>query len=205
VDIPVALPSALVHLRPDIQAAEAILHADTAMVGVATARLYPDVKLVASLSQEGVTPSSLFGFGGTAYSFGPALTLPLFDGGALRAERRVAQAQVRADYAQYRQTVLTAFVQVADVLSALAQDDKRLEQFTRAEDVARRNLDESRGGYDLGGLPLASVVVADRQWRQVRFDRTVAAGQRVADIVDLFAATAADWRTEAPAPAKAGR
>jgi NodT family efflux transporter outer membrane factor (OMF) lipoprotein len=193
--IPVAIPSALVERRPDIQAAEADLHADTAMIGVQTARLYPDVRLVAGLSQEGLTPGSLFGFGATAYNFGPAATVPIFDGGQIRADRRAAQAQARASLARYRQTVVAAFVQVSDVLSALAQDDDRLANLTRAETTAKASLDETRAAYDLGGASLVSVVVAERVWRRASLDKVQVLGQRLQDIVSLYGATAADWRT----------
>ena len=68
--IPIALPSSLVRRRPDILAAEADLHADTARVGVATANLYPNINLVAGLTQEALTPGSIFSFDSTAYDFG---------------------------------------------------------------------------------------------------------------------------------------
>jgi NodT family efflux transporter outer membrane factor (OMF) lipoprotein len=192
--IPVALPSVLVRRRPDIQAAEAYLHADTARVGVADAARYPDVRLVAGITQEALTPGSLFGFGATAYNFGPQVTAPIFDGGAARSGRDAALAQARASLANYRQTVLTAFTQVSDVLSALAQDDTRLAALGRAEAVARANLDAARGAYRLGGAPLASVVLADREWREASLDRIDAVGRRLADIIALYGATAADWR-----------
>ncbi len=204
--IPVDLPSALARRRPDIQAAEAQLHADTAVIGMETARLYPDVRLVAGLSQEGLTPGSLFGFGATAYNFGPAATAPLFDGGQIRADRRAAQAQARASLAQYRQTVITAFVQVSDVLSALAQDEERLTTLGRAEETARASLEDARSAYRLGGAPLVSVVVADRTWRRASLARVEALGQQLSDIVALYGATASDWRsTPEAAPASSGK
>ena len=196
--IPVTLPSALVHRRPDILAAEAQLHVDTALVGAATARLYPDVRLTGSFNQEGVTPGSLFDYAASAYSFGPSLTLPLFDGGASRADRRAAQAQARADLAQYRQTVITAFAQVSDVLSALAEDEARLATLARAEAAAKASLDSARRGYDLGGVPLSEVIVADRQWRRASLETVQTLGQKLSDIVSLYAATAADWRAAEP-------
>ena len=197
--IPVAVPSLLVRRRPDIQAAEADLHADTAQIGVQTARLYPDIKLVAGLTQEALTPGPLFNSTSAAYNFGPIINAPLFDGGAIRADRRAALAQARAALAQYRQTVITAFVQVSDVLSALAQDDERLATLGRAETTARSSLDDSREAYRLGGAPLTDVVVADRQWRRASLAKVVAIGQRLADIVALYGATASDWR---PPPAR---
>ena len=193
--VPVDLPSALVRRRPDILAAEAQLHADTALIGAATARLYPDIRLTGSFSQEGLTPGSLFGFDASAYSFGPTLTLPIFDGGALRADRRAAEAQARADLAQYRQTVITAFAQVSDVLSALAQDEERLATLGRAESTAQASHESARRAFDLGGAPLSDVIVADRLWRRASLEKAQALGQELADIVALYAAAAADWRT----------
>jgi NodT family efflux transporter outer membrane factor (OMF) lipoprotein len=196
--IPVELPSTLVRRRPDILAAEAQLHVDTARIGVATAALYPNVRLGAAFNQEGVTPGSLFGFGASAYNFGPSVSLPIFDGGVLRADRRAAQAQARADLAQYRQTVITAFAQVSDVLSALAQDDARLADLARAESAAKASLDSARRGYALGGAPLSDVVVADRLWRRASLQTVQTLAQKLADVISLYAATAADWRDARP-------
>ncbi len=191
--VPVVIPSVLVRRRPDIQAAEAQIHADTALVGVQAARLYPDVRLVAGITQGALTPDALFGFGATGYSFGPTLSLPIFDGGVIRADRRAAQAQARGDLAQYRQTVTAAFTQVSDVLSALAEDEARLDTLTRAERLAGASLDDARAAYRLGGGTLANVVAADRAWRQAGYNRIEAEGQRLSDIVALYGATATDW------------
>jgi NodT family efflux transporter outer membrane factor (OMF) lipoprotein len=191
--IPVAIPSALVRRRPDIEAAEADLHADTALIGVESSRLYPDVRLMAGLTQESVTPGPLFNSVSAAYYFGPTATVPIFDGGAIRSDRRAAQAQARADLARYRQTVITAFVQVSDVLSALAQDEEHLAALARAEATARASLEEARDGYRLGGSPLANVVIADRRWREASLTKVQTIGQRLADIVALYGATAASW------------
>ncbi len=191
--IPVVIPSALVRRRPDIEAAEADLHADTAMIGAQTARLYPDIRLVATVNQQAVAPDTLADTGASAYNFGPELSVPLFDGGAIRADRRAARAQARADLARYRQTVIAAFIQVSDVLSALAQDQDHLDALTRAEATARASLEEAREGYRLGGTPLTNVVIADRRWRETSLAKVQTVGQRLADIVALYGATAANW------------
>jgi outer membrane protein TolC len=193
--IPVAIPSALVRRRPDIAAAEADLHADAAIIGVETARLYPDLKLTAGLTQESVDVRSLGNSSSAAYFIGPTLSWTLFDGGEIRADRRAARAQARADLARYRQTVIAAFVQVSDVLSALGEDEDHLAGLTRAEATARASLEEARAGYRIGGTPLANVVIADRRWREATLAKTQAIGQRLADIVTLYGATAADWRS----------
>jgi NodT family efflux transporter outer membrane factor (OMF) lipoprotein len=201
--IPVAIPSALVRRRPDILAAEADLHADTALVGFETSRLYPDVRLVGSFTQENVHPEQLGGTGASAYAFGPTLSMPLFDGGAIRADRRAAQAQARADLARYRQTVIAAFVQVSDVLSALGQDEDHLAALSRAEATARASLEEAREGYRIGGTPLANAIIADRRWREATLSRVQAVGQRLSDVVALYGATATDWRAAQGAPKEA--
>jgi NodT family efflux transporter outer membrane factor (OMF) lipoprotein len=197
--IPVSLPSALVRSRPDILAAEADLHADTARIGVATANLYPDIKLNAGWAQSAITPGGLFSYGASGWNIGPALTMPIFNGGMLRADKRAAEAQARASLAQYRQTVLTAFTQVSDVLAALAHDDDRLTALTSAQEAADRALRDARTAYTLGGGPLANVVNAQRQVDQARLDLVQAQSQKLLDIVQLYAATAADWRETASA------
>lgn len=191
--IPVALPSAMVRNRPDILAAEADLHADTARVGVATANLYPNINLVAGLTQEALTPGSIFSFNSTAYNFGAQATAPIFHGGALRAARRAAEAQARASSARYRQVVSNAFVQVADLLTALAEDDARLATAQAREATARTGVADAETAYRLGGVPRADIVVARRRLDQARLARVEAAGLRLEDIVALYAATATDW------------
>ena len=190
---PVELPSALVRKRPDILAAEADLHADTARIGVEAANLYPNIKLAAGWTQGALTASSLFNYGATGWNFGPQLTAPIFNRGMLKANQRAAEAQARASLAQYRQTVLTAFTQVADVLTALAHDDERLAALDAARAAADRSLTEARSAYSLGGGPLAAVVEAQRQLHRARLDVVQARSQKLMDIVQLYAATADDW------------
>ena len=198
--IPVTLPSSLVRTRPDILAAEADLHADTAAIGVATAKLYPDVTLGAAFAQGAITPGTLFNYASSGWNFGPTVTAPIFNGGALRADRRAAEAQARASLARYKQTVLSAFSQVSDVLTALAHDDERITATTRVETVAEAGLQDARAAYSLGGGPLLSVIDAQRQLDRARFNRIDAQGQRLTDIIQLYAATATDWREGAAPP-----
>ncbi|MEO8813112.1 MAG: efflux transporter outer membrane subunit [Caulobacteraceae bacterium] len=191
--VPAAVPSELVRHRPDILAAEADLHAATARVGVASANLYPDIRLVAGLTQTALTPGSIFSYGATGWNFGTGLTAPILNGGALRADRRAAEAQARASLALYRQTVLQAFVQVADVLTALAHDDDRIAALSDARSSAQAGLADARTAYRLGGGAALQLVQAQRQLDRALLNLTQARGQRLGDIVGLYAATAADW------------
>jgi len=193
-EIPVSLPSTLIRRRPDILAAEADLHEAVAKVGVATANLYPDIRLSAGFAQTAITPTSLFSYAASGWDFGAGLTAPIFHGGTLKAQRRAAQAQARASLAQYELTVLTAFVQVSDVLASLAEDDRRIADLTKAEDLARSGLEDTRAAYSLGGGALLPVVDAQRQLNMARLQRVQAQAERLTDIIKLYAATAAQWR-----------
>ncbi len=191
---PVALPSDLVHFRPDIQQAEADLHAATADVGVATAALYPSISLTAALTQSSLTPDKIFALPSTAYNLGPTVTAPIFDGGRLRAERESARAAVRESLASYRQTVLVAFNQVADRLQALANDDAAVLAEGRSETAALSNLKLARAAYQAGGTGLLPLVDAERQAGDARRSKVAAQTRRALDTVELIIASGARWR-----------
>src|SRR5262249_42642271 len=136
-DLPFSLPSELVHQRPDILAAESVLHAASAQVGVATANLYPHLTLSSYYGLQGNELGSLFNPPPRVWSFGGQLLAPLFQGGALHAQRDVAIEAYNASYAQYRQTVLEAFGQVTNVLNAIDSDADGLQAQYAAFDAAR--------------------------------------------------------------------
>jgi NodT family efflux transporter outer membrane factor (OMF) lipoprotein len=191
---PVALPSALVHLRPDILQAEADLHAATAEVGVATAALYPSISLTAGLSQGALTPGQIFAFPATAYNIGPAITAPIFDGGVLKAQRAAARAQLRASLAAYQQTVLVAFNQVADRLQALANDDAALAAERHSETEALSDLTLAQAAYRAGGTGLLPLIDAERQAGDARRSKVAAETRRALDTVELIIASGAGWK-----------
>ena len=191
---PVALPSELVHLRPDIQQAEADLHAATAEVGVATAALYPSINLTGSLTQSALTPEKIFQPQSTAYNLGAALAAPIFDGGRRRAEREAARAAARADLAAYQETVLTAFNQVADRLQALANDDETAAANAKTLRAAEEYLRLARIALRAGAIGVQPIVDAERQLADAR--RTVVATdtRRALDTIQLIIASGARWR-----------
>lgn len=193
--VPVALPSQLVRKRPDILAAEAELHAATADIGVATADLYPNIKLSASLIQGALKPGDLFSYDASGWDLGAGLTAPLFDGGALKARRQQAREAARAASARYQRTVLTAFGQVADALSALSADENALAAHARTEQQASERLRLAKVAFDKGGGTMLEVIDAQRTLNSARSARARAEGQRLVDAIRLFAATGADWRT----------
>lgn len=191
---PVALPSDLIHLRPDIQQAEADLHAATADVGVATANLYPNITLSAGLTQSALQPEKIFDFPSTAYTLAANLAAPIYDGGRRRAAREGYRAAARASLAAYQRTVLTAFTQVADRLSALAHDDEALAAEVKSENAALANLRLAQSAYKLGGTGLLPLVDASRQAGDARRSRVAAETRRALDTVQLIIASGARWK-----------
>jgi NodT family efflux transporter outer membrane factor (OMF) lipoprotein len=191
--LPVSLPSELVHRRPDIQAAEAQLHAASAQIGVATAQLYPTVALSAGLASSALSGGQLFDPSGLVWSVAAGLTQPLFDGGLRRAEKRAALAEFKAAAADYQETVLTAFGQVADILQALAHDSQLLAAEQHAHDMAFEALRLQRISYAKGGTGLINLLDAQRQYEQARLGLVRAQGQRFRDSIQLFVAMGGGW------------
>ena len=192
--VPVSLPSELIRRRPDILAAEAELHAATAEIGVAVANQYPNIRLSANLTQAAIKPAEIFDYSSSGWNLLAGLTAPIFHGGTLKAERQVAEAEARAAMARYQQTVLRAFVQVSDVLSALGTDQVAIEALGRASAAAEVSARDAQTAYRLGGGTLLQVVDAQRTLSRNRRAYMQAQGQRYADLIQLYTATAADWR-----------
>jgi NodT family efflux transporter outer membrane factor (OMF) lipoprotein len=192
--VPVSLPSELVRRRPDIVAAEAELHAATAEIGVAVANQYPNIRLSADLTQAAIKPQEIFDYASSGWNLLSGVTAPIFHGGTLKAQRQVAEAEARAAMARYQQTVLRAFVQVSDVLSALGTDQATIASLQRAEAAAGASARDAQTAYRLGGGTLLQVVDTQRTVSRARRALVQAQAQRHADLVELYAATAADWR-----------
>jgi NodT family efflux transporter outer membrane factor (OMF) lipoprotein len=187
-ELPVSLPSELAHRRPDILAAEARLHAATSAVGVAQSNLYPKIQLSATVGQQSLKADQLFDRASNAWSIISGLTAPIFDGGTLRAEKRAAVEAMHASAANYEQTVLEAFGQVADLLDALDHDAEQLDAQVQAQQAAQSSLDLARLSYQEGNAGVLLVLDAERSYQQARLGYVRAVVQRYLDTVQLFLA-----------------
>jgi NodT family efflux transporter outer membrane factor (OMF) lipoprotein len=198
-EIPVSLPSALAHQRPDIMAAEARLHADSAALGVATAQMYPSITLSGSALVQAATTSTLFGGSNFLGNLAAGLTAPLFHGGSLNAQRKQAVATLKASAATYQQTVLQAFGQVADALQALDHDAELLAAQNQALATSTEALALQRMSYAAGKSDVLQLLNAERSFQQARLGYVRAQGQRYQDTVQLFLALGGGW-WDAPRP-----
>ncbi len=192
-ELPVSLPSSLARQRPDIRAAEELLHAASARVGVATANLYPQLTLSGNLGTEATGLRDLFGAGTSVWSLGAGLLQPLFRGGELTAKRRAAIAAYDQAGALYRETVLEAFRDVADVLRALDMDAQTLKAQADAEAAAKAALDLAREQFRLGAASYLTLLDAERRHQQARIALVQAQAVRFADSAALFQALGGGW------------
>ena len=196
-ELPLSLPSSLVRQRPDIRAAESLLHQASANVGVATANLYPQIVLSGSFGGVGTSFTS----GGNVWSVGASLAQPIYNGGALRAERRKALASYEEAGSVYQQTVLQAFREVADALRAVEHDAHTLQARSEAATQAQATYDIAAQRYNAGGISQLALLDAQRQQLQTMLDRTSSAASRYSDSATLLQALGGGWWSKTQASA----
>ncbi len=191
-DLPLSLPSKLVEQRPDIQASQAQLHSASALVGVAIANMLPQITLSASYGNS-VTQIDNLLQGPGIWSIGAGLAAPLFKGGQLLHQKRAAEAAFDAAAAQYRNTVITAFQNVADALRALQSDAAALAAQVAAERSASDSLTIAQDQYRNGAINYATLLNAETTYQQAHINRVAAQATRFADTAALFQALGGGW------------
>ena len=192
-DLPVSLPSTLVAQRPDVLQAEANMHAANAQIGVAIANRLPSIQLSANAGSTALAIGQVFGPGTGFWNIGAALAQTLFDGGTLMHQERGARAAYVETAEQYRSTVLTAFQNVADTLTALDQDAAALKAAAASDDAAKVTLDLSKRQYKDGYASYLSLLAAEQAYQQDRIALVQAQAARYADTAALFLALGGGW------------
>lgn len=187
VDLPLVVPSELVRTRPDIKAAEALLHRANAEYGVAIAKLYPQLNLSANLGSQALTTGALFGSDSAIWSLVGQLTQPLFNPG-LPAEKRAALAAFDAAAANYQNVVLESLRNVADVLRALENDAQRLTALSAADVAAQGSLESMQRKYGLGAASYVQLLISQQQSQQTRINLIETQAQRLVDSAALYQA-----------------
>ena len=163
------------------------MHQASALVGVAIANRLPQLSLTAQYGSIALTPAALFTPATAVWSVGAAGTQPIFHGFTLLHQERAAKAAYEMADAQYRNTVLTAFQNVADALRALQLDAATLKAQQRATRAASDTFDLSRGQYRLGAITYVTLLNAERSYEQARLALVQAQAARYADTAALFA------------------
>jgi NodT family efflux transporter outer membrane factor (OMF) lipoprotein len=192
-DLPVSLPSQLVAQRPDVLQAEANLHDASAKIGIAVANRLPNIVLSANTGSSAAALDQLFTSGTGFWGVGASVTAPLFQGGTLLHQERAAKAAYEQAAEQYRSTVLTAFQNVADTLTALEQDAEALTAASAATDAAKVTLDLARRQLQDGYAGYLALLSAEQAYQQGRITLVQAQANRFADTAALFQALGGGW------------
>jgi multidrug efflux system outer membrane protein len=192
-DIPEGLPSDLLTRRPDILQAEAVLRAENANIGAARAAFFPTISLTGSLGTASTSLGGLFGAGTSAWSLIPALAVPIFNAGALRASLDVAKIQKDIGIAQYEKSIQTAFREVADGLAARGTYDDQVAATERYTAAQQRTLDLSTFRYRNGVDNYLTVLTAQTGLYNAQLALVATRLQRLTNLVDLYRALGGGW------------
>jgi NodT family efflux transporter outer membrane factor (OMF) lipoprotein len=195
--IPISLPATLVRRRPDIRNAEATLHAATANIGIAVAQLYPDISLSGEVGRSALQFGALSNWSSTFYQFGPNISLPIFQGGQLRANVRLANAQQAEAALGYRQTVLSALQDVENNLVALRNDRARQRSLDQSVTIANNQLAVAQDRYRNGLAAFLDVLDAETTFINAQQDAIRGRLQLALDVAALYKAIGGGWQIAA--------
>jgi multidrug efflux system outer membrane protein len=195
-DLPPGLPSELLRRRPDILAAEHQLKAANANIGAARAAFFPRITLTGSAGTASLQLSGLFAPGSEAWSFSPAVTLPIFDAGNNRANLDVANINKRIEVAHYEKAIQTAFREVADALSARStlEDEIQAQQALVNAEQQRYNL--AGVLYRNGAENYLSVLTAQQDLYTAQQRLLQSRFARLSNLVTLYKALGGGWQEQ---------
>ena len=203
--VAIGLPSQLAERRPDIRQAEARLHAATANIGVAKGDFYPRITLSGNLGSQAMQLSDFGSWGSRAFGIGPQFSLPLFDGGRLRGMLQLREAQQQEAGIAYQQTVLRAWHEIDDQLTAYNASQRRrdsLAEAVRQNQIALRTAQQQyvEGAVDfVNVLTVQSALLATQeQWVESSTGVSLA-------MVGLYRALGGGWESVYPAGEMAQR
>jgi NodT family efflux transporter outer membrane factor (OMF) lipoprotein len=195
--VPIGLPGELMRRRPDIRQAEAELHAATAQTGVAVAAFYPDISLTGSFGVESLKTSTLFEWASRTDMFGPSLDLPIFEGGRLKGNLRLRKSQQREAAITYRKTVLQAWHDVDNALTAYAEAQHAQADTLVTVQADARALQAAEQQYAQGVTSFIDVISAQAALLQAQDALARSDAQVELDLVALYKALGGGWETVA--------
>jgi multidrug efflux system outer membrane protein len=198
--LPAGIESAVLLRRPDVLQAEHQLIAQNANIGAARAALFPNISLTATLGTISTALGGLFAGGSFTYTGAPAISLPLFDGGRLRGNVRVAEAQQQAAVATYERAVQTAFREVADALAQRGTIDEQIAAQTARVDAATAALRISDARYRAGVESFLTTLDSQRTAYSAQQQLVTTRLNRESNLVELYRSLGGGLDTDERAP-----
>lgn len=196
-NVPPGLPSALLERRPDIRAAEEELVAANASIGQAKAAFYPQVNLTGAYGYQSVALSDLFTGPARMWQFGPSVSFPLFTGGRLRGNLKLARATFDESLATYQKTVQSAFREVSDALIAY----QRSQEFVQyQQELTQANRDAAQLAsvrYEGGVVSYLEVLYNEQQLFDTELILAQARRDELLSVVELYRSLGGGWEMTA--------
>jgi NodT family efflux transporter outer membrane factor (OMF) lipoprotein len=196
--VPVGIPSELARRRPDIRQAEAQLHAATADIGVAQASFYPSFTLTGSFGLQSLQLNHAFDLSSKQYAVGPGLTIPIFEGGQLRSTLQLRQAQQQEAAINFQKTVLQAWHDVDNALTAYQAEQSRRDELIGAVAENQRALSLAQSRYQQGVADFLSVLDAQRSLLGAQLQLADSTTTVSSDFIALYKALGGGWETDMP-------
>ncbi|ADK83399.1 RND efflux system, outer membrane lipoprotein, NodT family [Desulfarculus baarsii DSM 2075] len=191
--VAVGVPAEALRQRPDIRAAERRLAAQTARVGVATAALYPKLRLLGSIGLESVSSGELFSAASQAWGIGPAVSWKIFDAGAVRQNIAIQSSLQEQALLAYQKAVLAALAEVEDNLTAYAREQLRAQSLAKAVEEARRAEAIAQDQYRAGLVDFNNVLEAQRSLLQLQDQLAQSRGAVTSDLITVYKALGGGW------------
>jgi NodT family efflux transporter outer membrane factor (OMF) lipoprotein len=192
-ELPLTLPAKIIEQRPDVRAAEALLHAANAQVGVAVAAMLPQFSITGAYGGNATQIPWMFRGGGPFWSLVGDVSQPIFEGGTLLHRKRAARDALKQAAAQYQSTALAAYQNIADTLRASLSDADALEADVEAEQAAKVTYDLTRHQMEFGYVDTLSLLNAETTYQQSLLIRMQAQASRYGDTIALFQALGGGW------------
>jgi NodT family efflux transporter outer membrane factor (OMF) lipoprotein len=188
------LPSELLSRRPDIRRAQSEVVAASARLGAARSDLFPKFTITGLSGRQATGFGGLTLGGGNFFAVGPAIQLPIFTGGRIRANIAASDARVNESRARYEGTLLTAVEEVENALAAYGREQERRDKLAAAADASRTAVDLARELYSRGLADFLSVL--DAQRAQYADEDALAQSQTaiVTDLVALYKSLGGGWQ-----------
>jgi outer membrane protein, multidrug efflux system len=198
-EVPLGLPSDLLRRRPDIRTAERQLAAATARIGVATADLFPKFALTGAVGPQSRTVKHMLDQKSLAWSVGPGVSWPVFDGWRIRSNIEIQNALEEQALITYEKTVLTAFQDVESSLIAYTNEQVRHKSLGEAVAASQRSTDLSNELYTRGFTAFINVLQSQGTLYATEDQLVQSETNVITNLISLYKALGGGWEPPAPA------
>jgi multidrug efflux system outer membrane protein len=198
--VPVGLPASLLERRPDVAEAERTMASKNELIGVAYAAFFPAVSLTGQGGYLSAKATDLFHWQNSIWSFGPTVSIPIFQGGQNVSNLQIARAQYDQSVASYRNSVLNAVKDVEDALADLKFLAKESEALRQSVVSARQATGLEEDLFKVGQVNYTDVIVADETELSTERTNSQVRGQQLYATVRLIKALGGGWDAASLAP-----